>query len=82
MGVSKEVRKKEGEVGVLVGVGGSPPLYWKLIFGYLDQQKRPVWLFPFANVASYLYAGCSKLMAEVKPDEEPCTGSEMGRVLT
>lgn len=24
-GVSKELRKKEGEVGVLVGVGGSPP---------------------------------------------------------
>lgn len=24
-GVSNELRKKEGEVGVLVGVGGSPP---------------------------------------------------------
>ena len=25
LGVSKELRKKDGDVGVLVGVGGSPP---------------------------------------------------------
>ena len=25
LGVSNELRKKDGEVGVLVGVGGSPP---------------------------------------------------------